>query len=266
MDFNILECQRFIAPCKVSSKRLIHNHELDFYVKGPRTLYTEDRTYDITDGSVTFRRPGQVWHSLGDFNCYTLTVDFSKSTPTDHYIRNQSYIMEPQYHHILIDSLPEVFVPRHSREIHAMLSNLINQPRGSDVAHLMVEEILFLLNADLRHKMYTEIKPAPAAADIAAQYINQNFQKDITLSELANLTHLDKSYLVRLFKKQYTVTPIEYLIEQRLNHARNLLANTDWSINEISDKCGYHTTSFFITQFKKHFHTTPTKYRIHQKG
>ena len=97
-------------------------------------------------------------------------------------------------------------------------------------------------------------------------YIREHFQQPITLDELAAAVHLDKAYLVRLFKKQYSVTPIEYLITQRLHHAGMLLANTTMPIEEIAAACGYSTASFFIRQFKQHVHTTPLQYRLEQHG
>ena len=267
MDFTILECRKFVAPCKRTTPRLVHNHEFDFYVKGKRTVYIDERAYEIEEGSVTFRRPGQTGWSTGDFDCYILTLDFSGTTPTGHYVRNTSTVMEPCVNNVLLAALPEAFVPQHSHELLTLVVELAQQTDfASQKAHLLTEEILFLLNADARRKESVDYSPIFTVADDVARYLNQNFHKPIRLTELACLVHLDKSYLVRLFKKQFHVTPIEYLIERRLQHACYLLANTDLGINKIADACGYGTSAFFITQFKERFLITPNAYRGTHSG
>ena len=259
--FNILECRRFIAPCsKTPSNRVICNHELDFYIKADRTINIDGRASKIIDNSICFRRPGQVVSSIGDYDCYIMTLDFSKTTPPENYIRNTADKKEPPCKNILIDNLPDVFVPEHANDIqrlYSTLSNLANINSGK----LIAKEILFLLNADISHKLFSQNKPSETVADKIAIYINKNFRENITLEKLAELVYLDKSYLVRLFSKQYSVTPIEYAIELRLKHALHLLCDSDMTIKEIATECGYRSASFFTTQFKSRFNKTPSDYR-----
>ena len=75
------------------------------------------------------------------------------------------------------------------------------------------------------------------------------------------MSKLNNNYLCRIFKKYFGISPIEYIISQRLNYAQRLILNTDMSINEIAAACGYNDTSFFIMQYKKYYGTTPTKTR-----
>ncbi len=268
MDFNILECKRFIVPCAtVSEKRLVHNYEFDFYLKGPRTINIDGRISEISDNCICFRRPGQIVCSSGDYDSYLLTVDFSKQTPVENYLRNTAQIVEPVCENLLLDSLPDAFAVSHGSEIRSLFSRLINLPDiNARAGHLLVKEILLLLNADLFHGKLEEEKDYGSPADAAAVYIRKNFRENITLPILSSHVHLDKSYLVRLFKKKYSVTPIEYLIQCRLQHAVCMLSNTDATVNEIASECGYTTASFFIRQFKKYHNETPTSYRANLKN
>lgn len=264
MDFNILECRHFVAPSSHKSlKRLVCNYEFDFYIKGNRTIYIDDRTSEITEGCISFRKPGEYVSSKGDYDCYILTIDFSKTTPIANYLRNSARQVEPLCDNILINSIPDVFTPHHSGELQTLFANLARQTDlNSDASHLLLEEILFLINADLRHKKFSDNKPSRTVADDAMLYISRHFHEDIQLSDVANHVCINKNYLIRMFKKQYSITPVNYIIECRLNHARNLLINTSLSVKEIADMCGYNSTSFFITQFKKNFEMTPSEYRL----
>ena len=260
---NVLECRKFIAPCSCfTQKRMVKDYELDFYIQGNRTIIIDDRVTQIKDGSVCFRRPGQIASSIGDYHCYILTLDFSQKTPLEQYLRNAATIQEPAYTHPLIDALPDVFVPVHQSEVHSLYRSLAGQfNRNSTASQLLVKELLFLLNSDLCHKQFSELKQQQSPADTIAQYIHMHFQEEISLESLSQMVHLNPSYLIREFKKQYGMTPIAYVIQQRLHYACVLLSDTDLPVREISSSCGYFTTSFFIRQFQKHMHTTPAQYR-----
>ena len=264
MNFNILECRRFIASCGDKPiPRIVHNYEFDFYVSGSRTITIDGRASSITEGSVLFKRPGQLATGTGDYDCFLLTLDFSGKTPVQNYIRNTAKIMEPPCEHMLIDNIPDVFIPNHRNDLLNLFSVLASQTQlNTSTAKLIVKEILFLINSDICKKERNEEQVIQTAADVAALYITQNFQKNISLSEIAQIVHIDKSYLVRIFKKQYSIPPIEYLINLRLRHAIALLADTNMTIREIAFECGYSSASFFTRQFEKNLGKTPTSYRV----
>lgn len=263
MEFNILECKRFVVPCReFTHQRLVHNYELDFYITGPRTIKIDGCVHEISDNTICFRRPGQLVSSKGDFNCYLLTLDFSKKTPIENYIRNTADLMEPSFTHPLIDSLPDLFSPLHNEEIRSILSMLASRTRlNTDANALLVKQLFYLLNSDLCRSEFEAFNIKQSHTDVIADYLNKNFRKRISLDELAEITHMDKSYIVRLFKKQYHTTPIDYLIELRMDYAIRILTTTNMTINEISDECGYTTASFFTRQFKKRYNMTPGEYR-----
>lgn len=263
LQFHVLECRKLIAPCsRFSPKRRVQNYELDFYIQGNRTMIIDDRTSKIQDGSICFRRPGQIASSIGDYHCYILTLDFSRKTPLEHYLRNTTMISEPAYTHPLIDSLPDVFEPAHHTEIHSLYRALAGQSNWNSAAsQLLVKELLFLINADLYRKRFLELEPQRSSVDVVAQYIHKHFREEISLEDLSRLVHLNPSYLVRQFKKQYGITPIAYVLQQRQQYACTLLSNTDLPVQEIANSCGYLTTSYFIRQFQKNLHTTPAQYR-----
>ena len=91
--------------------------------------------------------------------------------------------------------------------------------------------------------------------------MQENLNSNITLEEISRMVHLEKSYLVRLFRKETGKTPIDALIEMRLTKASDLIATTDLSIYDIATQCGYNTVSFFISMYKKRYGMTPEVHR-----
>lgn len=92
-------------------------------------------------------------------------------------------------------------------------------------------------------------------------YINENFNKTLTLETLAQKASLSPYYFTRLFKKETGFTPHEYLIAVRINSAKFLLKNTTLSIKQVGFNCGFTSESSFCSTFKKWVNTTPTNYR-----
>jgi AraC-like DNA-binding protein len=82
-----------------------------------------------------------------------------------------------------------------------------------------------------------------------------------TIHDLALEFHLSPSYLQRLFKQQTSVSMGEWLNEQRLQRAANLLVNSCLSVKEITHTIGYRHASSFIRAFERRFRQAPASYR-----
>lgn len=81
------------------------------------------------------------------------------------------------------------------------------------------------------------------------------------IRDLALKFHLSPSYLQRLFKQQTGVSMGEWLNEQRLQRAANLLATSYMSVKEVACVVGYEHTSSFIRAFERRFRQAPARYR-----
>lgn len=98
----------------------------------------------------------------------------------------------------------------------------------------------------------------------AIDYIQQHFTENITLSEVAEYTHLSKNYLSDLFRKELSTSFGNYLTSIRMNKAKQLLTETDLKMYEISEQVGYHDYAYFSTQFKKHTGKTLSEFKGHR--
>lgn len=97
--------------------------------------------------------------------------------------------------------------------------------------------------------------------DTVINYINTNFTKNISLSDISQHFGYDESYFCRKFKNTTGITVTKYIRTQRLEHARRLLEKTNESIRHIAISCGFIDTAYFTNCFKKMYSTSPTKYR-----
>ena len=73
--------------------------------------------------------------------------------------------------------------------------------------------------------------------------------------------HISADYISHEFRKIYGISPINYVIDRRLNDAKWLLINTNQSLVSISEKVGYENTSYFSKLFEKRIHYSPLEFR-----
>lgn len=95
----------------------------------------------------------------------------------------------------------------------------------------------------------------------ALEYMIENLQENITIDQLADLSHLSKSYFMSCFKKAVGMGAIEHLTHLRINAACDALSDTDKMISEIAFTCGYSNLSNFNRQFKQIMGCSPKEYR-----
>ncbi|MEG0542137.1 MAG: AraC family transcriptional regulator [Angelakisella sp.] len=93
------------------------------------------------------------------------------------------------------------------------------------------------------------------------RYMDANYAENITLDFLAELTHLNKYYLVHTFNREYGISPINYLIKRRIRESKYFLENTNYSLSQISGILGFSSSSYFSQSFKRLENISPVEYR-----
>ncbi len=89
-------------------------------------------------------------------------------------------------------------------------------------------------------------------------FIKNNYQDKISISDLSKKLAYSESMLNRKFKKEVHITFNEYLNRYRINKAIELLKNSDYNITEISYMCGYSSAKYFSRVFKKYLGISPS--------
>ena len=96
----------------------------------------------------------------------------------------------------------------------------------------------------------------------AVEYIHENYSDPtINSQKIAQISGITPTYFRHIFKKNYMVTPNKYINNLRISKAKSLLENTDYTIDEISYRCGYRDYSYFSKAFSKSTGISPSEYR-----
>ncbi|AOI68159.1 AraC family transcriptional regulator [Burkholderia ubonensis] len=94
------------------------------------------------------------------------------------------------------------------------------------------------------------------------RFIDDSLGKPISLADLARLSNLAEHATITAFKHQFARTPMQYVIEHRLERARWLLCNTSSSILSIALDCGFGSQSYLTTLLKRQYGVTPRQMRV----
>lgn len=119
-----------------------------------------------------------------------------------------------------------------------------------------------------------EAKPAKEPADQAKKharskkeikqalkYIQKHIHQPVTLEEVAGHVYLSPYYFSKLFKKETGETFVSFVNRQKMNLAKDMLANDDLPVSYIAHSLGFREISYFSKVFKRYYQTTPTSYR-----
>ena len=118
-----------------------------------------------------------------------------------------------------------------------------------------LENLLTLINDQHRITTITDSR-----INIALDYIHNNYNHDITLNDLTEITNLEKNYLIRLFKQYMNSTPYQYITKYRFNIALSLIRR-DYSLGEVALQIGYSDVASFSHAFKRIYGISPSSIR-----
>ena len=238
------------------------NHFLFHYIiSGAGTLYADDstgttKTYHLKSGEGFLIFPNQittyiadkelpweyVWIEFDGLRAKEAmdTAGFSLDRPIFHTKkRDMSQKMEEEL----------VYIATHSDET---IFNIIG--------HLYL-----FLDYFMRSTVSTVVKGSTKLQDYyikeAITYIEQNFQNDISVVDIANRLGINRSYFGKIFKQTLKQTPQEFLINYRMIKATELLRLTKMSIGDISKAVGYENQLHFSRAFKKIYNISPREWR-----
>jgi two-component system response regulator YesN len=93
------------------------------------------------------------------------------------------------------------------------------------------------------------------------KYIDQNYQSDLSLQEVAGKFFVSREYISRKFKQEYGINFSDYIVSVRIEKAKLLLQNPSLKLLQISEMVGFHDVKYFSKVFKKQTGVTPKDYR-----
>lgn len=245
-----------------------------FYVKeGMAVMHIADKDVVLTPGHM-YMLPGYTPHAYEcepDFDFYYLFVyqaELEKSNIFDLY--NFPYeVRANDAARLLFENYcnlyPQLNLP--SRDAEAFLNH--QSYRDYAIAYTRMEGyermqlhglVEILLSYFIKHATPKALVDDERIAKVL-DYAQQHISSVVTVEELADKACLTKSYLIRSFRQSMGITPLQYVIRKKMQHAQTLLLGSELSIRQVSEAVGFTDVSYFIRLFRKNIGFTPQEYR-----
>lgn len=253
-----------------------YHHEILYISSGEIQLNWQDRVY-VTKGPALFFLTPNTTHQL------------SKISPQCSFL-----YMEVDMQHDPFLSLPEIMQwnamqsdmqsPFYSLSVIIQTMNQIRNHFESELVgqagiidqliSAEVQKVTLLVRQIVAAAVYsTELgidgasKPSASRQEMdkLVEYVMHAlecfYRENITLKFLADLVHLNPSYLIRIFKRSQGMTPFQYLTNIRMNAAVSHLQNSDLSIQDIVKLTGFQSIHYFSRAFKNTYGISPSQWR-----
>lgn len=235
---------------------LPHSHyftELCYVIKGNGNYLIEDQIFPVgeDDFIIINANIAHTEMSVGDVPLEYIILgveglDFSFQENHEHIIFNCR-----QGHADFIFYMKSLLTEMEEKKINYELvcQNLLE---------VLIVRLMWRVN--LTFKVISSVKSSHECIKVK-QYIETNYTRDITLEDLAEISHLNKYYMVHAFTKCFGCSPMNYLCGVRIKASKELLASTNHSITEIAQSSGFSSQSYFAQCFQKHCHMSASAYR-----
>lgn len=236
-----------------------HFHEhyvIGFIESGQRKLSCKNKEYTVGPGDLLLFNPfdnhfcEQVDNQTLDYRCINIKPEIMREVVFEITGKNENLIFEQP----VVYCCEQVTM---LRELHEMLMREQKEFNKEELLLFLIEQLIDEYGSwesDCGHK------ETNTAVALTCDYLEKNYQKRISLSDLAALTGRSKYYLVRTFTKNKGITPYRYLETVRINAAKALLEEGVEPI-DVAIQTGFADQSHFSNFFKEFIGITPKQYQ-----
>ncbi|MBR7117032.1 MAG: helix-turn-helix domain-containing protein [Clostridia bacterium] len=260
MSFIEIEYRERTSSWGMSELQSHDYYELYFLLEGERSFFLGDKMYNITAPAFCVIPPFAMHKtSGGKYKRINVNVTPDNLSPREADLLSTlsstvAFTLDGEWASTVINLLEKA----------SDLSVMESQER-SRLSLSFLHTILYLISERKLVPIDYDAKTAVAVADTLileiASYINNFFYEELTLSSISEHFYISKNSLCARFRCAMNCSVMQYLGFVRLSHAKELLATTDKSIEEISELCGYSSANYFSLIFKKSIGMSPINYK-----
>lgn len=246
--------------------------ELTFVLEGCARIYVASSSYLVQAGAGMFFNSNAfhritsasgsetklysiVFHPgiLGEEKSYLLTSRYISPMISTDQLKAFVFDKGENWHNSILTKLEEICNAYESKE-YAYEYQIHN--RICDIWYELLLNVWRNLPVEHQDKNSDEQRIYPALS-----YIREHLTEPITIKEICQVMHVEKSECFRSFKRCLMMTPIDYLLHQRVSIAATLLRKTDHSVSRVATECGFNSPSYFCKIFHRIMGCTPLEYR-----
>ncbi|MEC0127648.1 AraC family transcriptional regulator [Paenibacillus pabuli] len=233
-------------------KHFLDTYMLLFMASGQGFLTVDGNFIELCSGALYIGLPGQLVeanvHSLDERGMYHMNFDVMHSA--DH---NECAALDT-VKQLLGDSCGSEVICASSVAVGLLCQTIYQQARSNNGLQRYYAQICFL---ELLYTLFNDVVRAEgrfstSPAELAKDYIEQNYMNKITIHELAAVARMSSRHFMRLFKKRYGCSAVDYLTFFRIKQAQIIMRNDhSYRLKDIASYVGYQDEMYFRRKFKQ---------------
>ena len=234
----------------VSKNRKTTMFEIELPVEAGGVSYINDAAKPISPHTLICVKPGSIRHTKFPFECYYV-----------HLILKDGYLYDT------LKELPDFLETDKADVYRSIFLKIVKYydtltARDEIILQSLLLDLIYNLSRDAESFKRTQNgrDTGKAVVEEAVNYIKNNLTEDLSLKNIAKAMSVSHIHFHNTFKTAVGKTVREYVEEQRLKKAVDLLVTTDLTLTEIAFECGFSSQSYFSYVFKRRMNKTPREY------
>jgi len=227
-----------------------------YFLSGKATYTFANCVYTVGEGDMIFLKESSVPYRISSKKgTENLALNF-----TIHKEASFGDVIEE----LINDHLPVLISKKKVPKYRKLMENAINTVSKNNFgAHMTAMSVVYEITQDMLFDlMLKNIKSDDYNIILPAKrYIDDNFNKDISIVELANRCNMCETNFRKKFSSIFGISPSKYIYSVRINNAKNLFSSGAYSVEEVAKLCGFNDANYFSRFFKKHTGLTPMEYK-----
>lgn len=261
----------YVSKCKMIKNGVYHNHdytELAYILSGKGKYLVDGKEYDVEAGDLVICNPG-VMHTHIVTNPKEPTIEFIAGFNDFHFKNMAPNSIETKDGSCILKTTSEL-KQKLMMHCYEMIAEKESSNAGKYImfkSHLM-QMLLLIMREIVSNDDYEQTRcnfesyNKNYAVKKVINYLNENYNKKISLEQIAHNMYLSPVYISKIFKEETGESPISYLIKIRLEKAQDILVkDKNSSIKAIANQVGYDDAYHFSKLFKKYYGISPLYYR-----
>lgn len=222
-----------------------------------------NKAYELHTGYVVVEKGHnydfRLYPATGSFSIIDFTDDFYEQLLEEYQLRHSSFFANPNALTLGLRTTPVIdYLFYQLWQLGGEMSRL---GRDQLVLQLVQEVVGRIENHDPNQSIIQYKRFHLHSIEQAKAYLHREFNRDLSLLDLADHCCVSPFHLGRLFKAHTGYTPYHYLVSIRLAHAERLLRDTALPVTDIGFASGFNSLEYFITAFRHRYQRSPAQYR-----
>ena len=249
IELNVQGVRELTGEAFRQSKEESQHYTFLFCRSGTMRVRIDEKEYALEDSDILYAAPKSSFAvEQGNYSC--IAVSFNGATADDLLQLSQLSAKTPMIHD-------------DNSRLGYYFYKIYHSDHEAEYLSIMCLGILYELFYELTKQgrfAKTETSNQEKHIELAKEFINQNYQTEITIADVARKVGVTSNYLANIFTVYIKKTPKLYLTQVRMEQAKKLLATHKYKVKEVGNFVGYKNQLHFSSEFKKYTGKSPLQY------